>query len=79
MSEIQNFTNVLDELETSMKNKINMVMSDLVGNVNIGLNGIVSNVIIQLATNPICLSMSKSSMKNQKNSGVRIVIMLRPR
>ena len=53
MSEIQNFTNVLDELETSMKNKINMVMSDLVDNVNIGLNGIVSNVIIQLATNPI--------------------------
>ena len=53
MSEIQNFTNVLDELETSMKNKINMVMSDVVGNVNIGLNGIVINVIIQLATNPI--------------------------
>ena len=79
MSEIQNFTYVLDELETSMINKINMVMSDAVGNVNIGLNGIVSNVIIQLATNPICLSMSKSSMKNQKNSGVRIVIMLRPR
>ena len=79
MSEIQNFTNVLDELETSMINKINMVMSDAVGNVNIGLNGIVSNVIIQLATNPICLSMSKPSMKNQKNSGVRIVIMLRPR
>ena len=53
MSEIQNFTNVLDELETSMKNKINMVMSDVVGNVNIGLNGIVSYVIIQLTTNPI--------------------------
>ena len=28
MSEIQNFTNVLDELETSMINKINMVMSE---------------------------------------------------
>ena len=53
MREIQNFTNVLDELETSMKNKINMVISDVVGNVNIWLNGIVSNVIIQLATNPI--------------------------